>query len=126
MKIPITVVIAVAFLSGTACSNLPPESPGGIKAYPNPYLPTSGSLTIEKTDGTQFSTTDQHDLVIYDFNLREIYRANPPATAAGKIFWSGIDTDGTKVAPGIYYLKLVSTGQTGVSNADSMFRLIIQ
>lgn len=118
-----TAVLITAFFA--ACSNLPPDETAGIKAYPNPYNPTQGNLTIEKTDGSAFSTT-QNDLVVYDFNLREVYRANPQPLTATKIIWAGLDSAGVKVAPGFYYLKLVSIGQNSVSNADSMFKLVVQ
>ena len=119
-------LIIPALLWMSACSNLPPDETAGIKAYPNPYNPTQGNLTIEKTDGSDFSTT-QNDLVVYDFSLHEIYRANPqPDTLKKKIYWAGFDNSGVKVAPGVYYLKLVSVGQTSVANVDSMFKLVVQ
>lgn len=121
-------LLAIPFvLLLAACSNLPPDENSGIKAYPNPYNPTQGNLTIEKNDGTAFSTS-QNDLVVYDFNLHEVYRANPiPVDATNKkIVWAGFDNSGVKVAPGVYYLKLVSIGQTSVANVDSMFKLVVQ
>ncbi len=121
-------LLALPFLILTACSNLPPDETSGIKAYPNPYNPPQGNLTIEKVDGTAFSAT-QNDLVVYDFNLHEIYRANPipvDATTYKKIVWAGFDNSGIKVAPGVYYVKVVSVGQTSAVNADSMFKLVVQ
>lgn len=121
LAIPFLLLIA-------ACSNLPPDETAGIKAYPNPYNPTQGNLTIEKLDGTAFSTT-QNDLVVYDFSLHEVYRANPipvDAPTNKKIVWAGFDSSGIKVAPGVYYLKVVSVGQTSAVNADSMFKLVVQ
>lgn len=127
MKRKLTLALPfVLFLA--ACSNLPPDETAGIKAYPNPYNPTQGNLTIEKTDGTAFSAT-QNDLIVYDFSLQEVYRANPqPDTASGsrKIYWAGFDNSGVKVAPGVYYIKIVSIGQTTAVNADSMFKLVVQ
>ena len=121
--------LAIPFLLFiSACSNLPPDETAGIKAYPNPYNPTQGNLTIEKVDGSAFSTT-QNDLVVYDFSLHEVYRANPIPVDVGtnkKIVWAGFDNSGIKVAPGVYYLKLVSVGQTSAVNADSMFKLVVQ
>lgn len=127
MKRKLFLTIAFAALLG-ACSNLPPDETSGIKAYPNPYNPTQGNLTIEKVDGTAFSTA-QNDLVVYDFSLHEVYRANPQpvdSPANKKIVWAGFDNSGIKVAPGTYYLKLVSIGQTTAVNADSMFKLVVQ
>lgn len=116
------------FLFIAACSNLPPDETAGIKAYPNPYNPTQGNLTIEKVDGSAFSAS-QNDLVVYDFSLHEVYRANPipvDAPTNKKIVWAGFDNSGIKVAPGVYYLKLISVGQTSAVNADSMFKLVVQ
>ena len=56
-----------------ACSNMPSDDANIIKAYPNPYNPTAGVLTIERTDSTACAA--QNDCVIYDFNLAEAYRA---------------------------------------------------
>jgi hypothetical protein len=127
MKRKLTLAIPFMLLLA-ACSNLPPDETAGIKAYPNPYNPTQGNLTIEKIDGTAFSTT-QNDLVVYDFSLHEVYRANPIPVDVGtnkKIVWAGFDNSGIKVAPGVYYLKIVSIGQTSAVNADSMFKLVVQ
>lgn len=125
MKRKLTLAIPFMLLFA-ACSNLPPDETSGIKAYPNPYNPTQGNLTIEKVDGTAFSTA-QNDLVVYDFSLTEVYRANPQPDGTGKkIFWAGFDNSGVKVAPGVYYIKLVSIGQTSAANADSMFKLVVQ
>lgn len=124
----IRILFLTALFSFAACSNLPPDETSGIKAYPNPYNPTQGVLTIEKTDGSAFSST-QNDLVVYDFSLQEVYRANTlpvDAPTNKKIVWAGIDASSVKVAPGFYYLKLVSIGQTGAVNADSMFKLVVQ
>ncbi len=107
-----------------ACSNLPPDDATSFKAYPNPYNPAAGNLTLEKTSGA-FTGTDHHDLVVLDYNLTEVYRTTATVTA-GKISWPGIDNAGTKVAPGVYYVKVISNTTTGVEGADSMFKLIVQ
>jgi hypothetical protein len=116
--------LAVAVLI-TSCSNLPPDDAASFKAYPNPYNPAAGNLTLEKTSGI-FSSTDHHDLVVLDYNLTEIYRTTATVTTTNKISWPGIDSGGTKVAPGVYYLKVISNTTTGVEGADSMFKLIVQ
>ncbi len=119
-------IIATAALQ-LACSNLPQDDSNLIKAYPNPYSPTAGVLTVERTDGSAFAA--QNDLIIYDFNLAEVYRANIAPIDAGtnkKLVWGGVDSGGTQVAPGVYYVKVVTTSATTVTNADSMFKLIVQ
>ncbi len=111
-----------------ACNNMAPDSAQALKAYPNPYNPASGVLTIENTDGSAFSTT-QNDFIVYDFALNEIYRANLIPVDTGthkKLVWAGIDNAAVKVSPGVYYLKVVTTTTTQALNADSMFRLIVQ
>jgi len=126
MKLLRYVIFATAALQA-ACSNMPQDDANIIKAYPNPYNPTAGVLTIERTDGSAFAA--QNDLIIYDFNLAEVYRATvapEPTSTNKKLLWGGIDSGGTRVAPGIYYVKVISTGTTTVTNADSMFKLIVQ
>lgn len=122
----LTIICLSTFVMG--CNNMQPDDSQTLKAYPNPYNPTAGVLTIEKTDGSDFSTS-QNDLIIYDFSLHEVYKANvlPSGTPANKkLVWSGIDNTGLKVSPGIYYIKVMSTTTTGTTNADSMFKLIVQ
>jgi len=119
-----TIIAAAALLA--ACNNMPADDANIIKAYPNPYVASAGVLTIERSDGTPFAA--QNDLVIYDFNLAEVYRANiaPDAATSKKLVWGGVDSGGTRVAPGIYYVKVITTSATSVTNADSMFKLIVQ
>lgn len=134
MQIPKRLLLTTVLIL-TACSNMPQDENTGLKAYPNPYNPTAGVLTIERADGAAFPSPAQHDLVIYDYGLHEVYRANPQpvdSPANKKIVWSGYDSSGVRVAPGIYYLKLVTIGASSagsaisVSNADSMFKLVVQ
>lgn len=110
----------------TACSNMLPDSTQTIKAYPNPYNPNAGVLTIENLDSSDFSKT-QNDFIVYDFALNEIYRANIlPIAADKKLVWAGIDNAGIKVSPGVYYLKVIRTTNAGAANTDSMFKLVVQ
>lgn len=121
--------MAAVLITAGACSNLPSEDASSIKAYPNPYNPTTGILTIEKTDGTSFGSAAVNDLIVYDFALNEVYRSNlqpVDATTNKKLIWGGIDKAGVKVSPGTYYIKVVNTQQTGVNNSDTMFKLVVQ
>ena len=127
MKKILPIVLVLAALAGN-CNNMVPDSTQTLKAYPNPYNPTAGVLTIENVDGSDFSTS-QNDFVVYDFALNEIYRANllPSGTPANKkLVWAGLDNAAVKVSPGIYYLKVVTTTNAGAMNTDSMFKLIVQ
>lgn len=120
----VTIILAV-----NACSNLPSETTSSIKAYPNPYNPTAGVLTIEKTDGSGFGSAAVNDLVIYDFALNEVYRTNAQPvdpTTNKKLIWGGVDNAGVTVSPGTYYVKVVNTQPTGVNNSDTMFKLVVQ
>lgn len=111
-----------------ACQNLPPDSAAGLKVYPNPYNPENGVLTIERTDGGSFSTM-QNELIVYDYSLREVYRTNllPVAGSADKkLIWSGLDSAGIRVSPGLYYLKVIANTAAGPSHTESMIRLIVQ
>lgn len=121
-------IMAMLLIASGACSNLPSEDTSSIKAYPNPYNPTAGVLTIEKTDGTSFGSAAVNDLIIYDFALNEVYRTNaqPVDTALKKLIWGGIDNAGVRISPGTYYIKVVNTQQTGVNNSDTMFKLVVQ
>ncbi|MFZ5627672.1 MAG: hypothetical protein ACOY5B_00975 [Spirochaetota bacterium] len=125
MKKIVPIVLVIAALAAN-CNNMVPDTTQTLKAYPNPYNPTAGVLTIENTDGSDFSST-QNDFIVYDFSLNEIYRANLlPTGGTKKLIWAGIDNAAVKVSPGIYYLKVVTTTNTGAANTDSMFKLIVQ
>jgi hypothetical protein len=52
--------------------------------------------------------------------------APEPSATSKKLVWGGVDSGGTRVAPGIYYVKVITTSATSVTNADSMFKLIVQ
>jgi hypothetical protein len=127
MKNILPILFVLTAIAGN-CNNMAPDSAQTLKAYPNPYNPTQGVLTIENADGSAFSAT-QNDFIVYDFALNEVYRANllPVAGSSNKkLVWAGIDNAAIKVSPGIYYLKVVSTTNTGAANTDSMFKLIVQ
>lgn len=127
MKKIVPIVFVLAAIAGN-CNNMVPDTTQTLKAYPNPYNPTAGVLTIENTDGSAFSNS-QNDFVVYDFALNEVYRANLLPTDSPtnkKLVWAGIDNAAVKVSPGIYYLKVVTTTNTGAANTDSMFKLIVQ
>jgi hypothetical protein len=127
MKKIVPIVFVLAAFAGN-CNNMVPDTAQTLKAYPNPYNPTAGVLTIENTDGSAFSAT-QNDFIVYDFALNEVYRANllPVAGSSDKkLVWAGIDNSAVKVSPGIYYLKVVTTTNTGATHIDSMFKLIVQ
>jgi|JI8StandDraft_1071087.scaffolds.fasta_scaffold06576_5 hypothetical protein len=124
---PLRYTLFAAAALFAACNNMPADDANIIKAYPNPYDAAAGVLTIERSDGSAFAA--QNDLVIYDFNLAEVYRANVApidAPTNKKLVWGGVDSGGTRVAPGIYYVKVITTSATSVTNADSMFKLIVQ
>ncbi|MBV6493068.1 MAG: hypothetical protein LDLANPLL_01083 [Turneriella sp.] len=109
----------------TACSNLPVEE-ATFKAYPNPYNPAQGVLKIEKISAPAFINTNQHDLIVYDYNLTEIYRTQVTPNGSGQIFWGGIESNGTSVAPGVYYIKVVVTTPTKVEGTNEMLKIIVQ
>ena len=71
---PLRYTLFAAAALFAACNNMPADDANIIKAYPNPYDAAAGVLTIERSDGSAFAA--QNDLVIYDFNLAEVYRAN--------------------------------------------------
>lgn len=117
------ITVAVAALV-VACSNLPQDD-SSFKAYPNPYNPNNGVLTMEKLSGT-YATTDHHDLVVLNYALAEVYRSTVAPNAVGKITWAGIDSSGSKVSPGIYYVKIIVSRSTGTEGTDTMFKLVVQ
>ncbi len=110
----------------TQCVNLPMDDKVAFKAYPNPYSPAAGVLTLEKLDGANFSDT-QNLVVVLDFNLQEVYRANIlPDTTKNKIVWAGVDSNGNTIAPGVYYIQLMETNATAITGKDSLFKLIVE
>ena len=112
---------AFLLLAFTACMNMPADE-ASFKAYPNPYDPSKGVLTIEKLSGTAYTLGNQHDLIVYDYSLTETYRAQVTPNGSNQLVWAGIDEGGTRVAPGVYFLKVIVTTATGVENGNEMLK----
>lgn len=101
-KAVITLSAAMLFLATAALeAKYTPEEE--LIAYPNPFNPATQTLTIKPKASPTFAGSV--DYTVYDYNQREVYRGS---TSAGTtITWSGYDKYGSRVAPGLYFIKLI-------------------
>jgi len=76
---------------------------GTIRAYPNPFNPSSDTLTV---DGSSINSATAVSFTVYDFNQEEIYSG----TATSVPFtWSGYTKSGKRVSPGLYFIRIIAT-----------------
>ena len=75
----------------------------GIIAYPVPYNPRRGVLRVEDRSGV-LSGAIRVGLNIYDINGDPIFSRNYPSFS--NVFWNGRNTNGTRVRPGLYIIRV--------------------
>ena len=92
-----------------------------IIAYPNPLNPVSETLTIKPKNSAGFAGTVEY--IVYDYNQREVYRNT--SSAGSSIRWSGYDAAGRRVAPGLYYIKLIHV-RSNQNTSVTIIKVIIE
>jgi len=97
--------------------------------FPNPYQPSAGTDVTIRIKYTQVSsiTSLNYYLYIYDIIGNKVLLAKRVATglSAGShdidITWNGNNDKGKRVAPGIYFIKVVTEGSDGNTQVISKF-----
>jgi hypothetical protein len=90
----------------------------GVYAYPVPFNPTQGVLTIN--DDTQGQ--DTIEIIVYDVNGDKIYSS----TYSGSATWSGRNQRGNRVSPGLYYIKVTFKKNDGSDYGRKILRILVR
>ena len=93
---------------------------GKIIAYPNPFSVKNHNLTIRPEKSMLFE--GRVEFTIYNYNEKEIYSGH---VNDAPVVWSGYTKSGQRVAPGLYFIKLIQTFNDG-STGFSIIKVIVQ
>ena len=94
---------------------------GNIIAYPNPFNNRTENLTLAKTGPVDFAATDNVRYLVYNFSMQQVYEGS----ASGKVVWNGFDSNGQRLRPGLYYIRLIVTESDG-SIASGFLKVLIK
>lgn len=75
-----------------------------VISFPNPFNPSLQTLTIQPSKEVLFPFTSTLSVIIYDINFKKILEDNQQI---GSFRWSGFTLGGQRVAPGLYYFKII-------------------
>lgn len=95
--------------------------------FPNPYQPSLGTdVTIRFVYNNPSGIASvNYYLYIYDIIGNKVLLTKRTATIPGDnnvdITWNGNNDKGNRVAPGIYFIKVVTEGSTGNAQVISKF-----
>ena len=96
------------------------------RLVPNPYNPAkNGFLQISKKDGSNLNA-GRYSLRVHDYNLKLVYQDTYELTAAGTIRYPGITQNGSKLAPGLYFLQIVSSDSAAQTTSSDFTKLLVQ
>ncbi|MDH4199273.1 MAG: T9SS type A sorting domain-containing protein [Spirochaetia bacterium] len=93
---------------------------GKVIAYPNPFSPETDKLTVKPENSSAFSGSVEYK--IYDFNQKEVYSGQ---TSNSAIYWSGHFANGSRIMPGLYFIKIVQT-TSDYSTGVSIIKIIVK
>ncbi len=94
---------------------------GKIIAYPNPYSPNTDAqpLTFSRSErGNLVGFSGEIKIIVYDADLVKVYEKEYPASTAGSnknVSWSGINSNGSRVSSGLYYIRFIESRRDGTS-----------
>ena len=116
--------LAVLFYSPSILSKS--EDMGKVIAYPNPFNPLKGNLTIKvpKYDNPpgQCSTVGKIEYIVYTYDQKKIFSG----IASSNCFnWSGYTSKGNRVPSGLYFIKILVTLSDSTSSTK-IVKIIVQ
>jgi hypothetical protein len=91
-----------------------------LVAYPVPYNPRFGVLTIEDRSGVPFNKIRIH---IYDVNGHDVYGGMFPGYPA---IWNGRTQTGRMVSPGMYIIKVEAENVLTGLYGKKMLRILVE
>lgn len=72
-----------------------------LLAWPNPFSTDTQVLKIALSDKSDFAARAK--VTIYNLAGKKVYSGS----YRGRITWSGFDSSGNRMAPGVYYVKML-------------------
>jgi hypothetical protein len=87
-----------------------PESPGVGSPYPNPYTVSAGVLRIPYRISKGGGTIEVRVFDVHGQLVRGFATPAPAGGGFGSAAWDGRDQDGSAVATGVYFVRLVGPG----------------
>lgn len=107
-----------------SCVNAPVED--GYRLVPNPYSPQKdGFLDIYNKDGTN-PVAGQYRVRVFNYNLKLIYEETLTADGSKPVQYSGISTAGSKLAPGLYFVQVISMIGSTETTESSYTNLLVK
>lgn len=104
----------------------------GVRAYPVPFFPDRGVLTIDNKDGSAVDGCGagcSARLEVYDINGDRVasrsYSGIDFNDINGAIVWNGRNNKGNRVSPGFYILKLTVRGDND-SYGKKIIKIVVQ
>ena len=84
-------------------------------AFPNPFSTDKQVLTImEKTKNSKKNFSAKVKVTIYNYVGKKVFSKR----YHGKIIWSGFDSSGNRMAPGVYFVKMLFHHNDGGINTQ--------
>jgi len=105
MKNTIKTLIMMMCAGCIVCTGAFALDMSAVKAYPVPYNPARGTLTI---DG--LPTNIQNRIQIFDINGDLVFDRSYPSS---DIKWGGRNNSGKVVTPALYIIKVISEDDSG-------------
>jgi hypothetical protein len=88
----------------------------GVIAFPVPYNPARGPMTIRVPVG------DSIKIQIYDINGDPVY---DKSGSNGDNLWSGRNNSGRKIKPGLYIIKVTAEDSTSGDYGKKLIRILV-
>ena len=119
MKKYILLIILPLLLSVT---QLFPMDVNGIIAYPVPYNPKKGVLTVRDNNNI---TVNSVTLEIYDINGDPVAEKHYSGLGLTGIKWNGRNSRGSYVKPGLYILRITAEDTGSGDYGKKLIRILI-
>lgn len=122
----VTVLFAVLFISAAVSCTNKADDLKEVIAYPNPYSPAEDKkITFAPTASTQFGT-GKVEVIVYDYNMLEIDRAETVTDGSTPVTWYGVDSQGRRVSPGAYHINVIFTDTTTETVTNKMITVLVE
>ena len=116
MKNTIKTIIVMMCACCVVCSGALALDMSGVIAYPVPYNPDRGPLTIKVPEG------DSIKIQIYDINGDSVY--NRAGANNTDNLWSGRNNSGKRIKHGLYIIKVTAEDNLG-SYGKKLIRILV-